>query len=353
MTKNLLTLLMTFALFSISLNAQTQDELKAQKSEKDAQIAALQGESNALATQIAAFPGWKFGSFGTIGLNFSQFNNWLGRGNSDANTFSGIAGVGLNGFANLDREKYFWKNAANINLGWTKLAQNKEQRDEVDFEKTTDALVANSLFGYKLTAKWALSVMGEYRTTILSNFNNPGYLDIGAGATWTPITDLVVVIHPLNYNFVMADDDVAYTSSLGCKIMADYTRKLPIANGISWRSNFSAFISYSEPNQLSNWTWVNGFGFTAWKGIGVGFEFGLRGNQQEHLGAIRDVIANNTKADGTATFDQTLLDGATFDGLDDLYNNADFTTPLETTGYDLKKDSPLQTYWLIGLTYTL
>ncbi len=340
-------------LFGWGLNAQTVEELKTQKAEKEAEIAALQGEVDALAKQISEFPGWKFGSFGTIGFNASQFNNWLGRGNTDANTFTSIIGLGLNAFANLDREKYFWRNSGNLNLGWTKLAQNREQRDDNDYEKTTDAIVATSLFGYKLTEKWAISTLGEYRTTLLSNFNNPGYFDIGVGATWTPITDLVVVFHPLNYNFVFADDDVAYTSSLGCKIVADYTRKLAVLNGVSWRSNLSAFISYKDAENLSNWTWINGFGFTAWKGIGIGFEFGLRGNRQEHLGTIRDLITNEADADGNLIFDQTLLDSkATFDGLDELFNDTNFTEniPSDVT---IEKDSPLQSYWLIGLTYTL
>lgn len=350
--KKLLLLPLVLAFFCLNVNAQTVEELKATKAEKEAQIAALQGEVGALETQIYAFPGWKFGSFGTIGVNASQFNSWLGRGNSNANTFSGIIGVGLNGFANLDQEKYFWRNSANINLGWTKLAQNKEARDNVDFERTADALVANSLFGYKLSDKWAVSVLGEYRTTVLSKFNNPGYFDIGAGLTWTPISDLVVVFHPLNYNLVFADDDVAYQSSLGCKIMADYTRKLNILNGISWKSNLSTFISYEDPENLSNWTWTNGFGFTAWKGIGVGFEFGLRGNPQEHLGAIRDMIETTKNADGMASFDQALLNDATFDGIDGLFDNPSFKDNIPST-IDLEKTAPIQTYWLVGLTYTL
>ena len=71
----------------------------------------------------------------------------------------------------------------------------------------------------------------------------------------------------------MADSDVIYGSSLGCKIVADYSQALPM--GIAWRTNLSAFASYSDTNNFSNWTWVNGVNFTAWKGIGFGFEFGL------------------------------------------------------------------------------
>ena len=75
-------------------------------------------------------------------------------------------------------------------------------------------------------------------TTILSNFNDPGYLDLGVGATWTPVTDLVVVIHPLNYNFVFSKDESIFKSSLGAKIVADYTKKLSVIN---FKTNLSLY----------------------------------------------------------------------------------------------------------------
>ncbi|MFK7807204.1 MAG: hypothetical protein AB8F74_05305, partial [Saprospiraceae bacterium] len=184
----------------------------------------------------------------------------------------------------------------------------------------------SSLYGYKLNSKWAISGLGEYRST-LTNFNDPGFLDIGAGATWTPITDLVVVFHPLNYNFVFSNTDaLSYQSSLGCKIVADYAKALPM--GVAWKTNLSAFASYEDFNNLSNWTWINSFGFTAWKGIGVGFEFGLRGNRQEGYNGF---LANN--------------------GIDkDAVEIADFDSD-NATG--LKGDNPIQSYFLVGLTYAL
>jgi hypothetical protein len=98
-----------------------------------------------------------------------------------------------------------------------------------DLQVAADAFNITSLFGYKLSEKLAISTLGEYRTSMLDGkFNNPGYLDLGLGATWTPITDLVVVVHPLNYNFVFADDvdGFEYQSSLGAKVVADYTKAL-------------------------------------------------------------------------------------------------------------------------------
>lgn len=67
------------------------------------------------------------------------------------------------------------------------------------------------LYGRNLSEKWAASALMEYRTTIIDNFNDPGYLDVGIGVTWTPIDNLIVVIHPLNYNFVFAKNDAFLT----------------------------------------------------------------------------------------------------------------------------------------------
>jgi hypothetical protein len=180
------------------------------------------------------------------------------------------------------------------------------------FSVTADAFNVVSLFGYKLNEKLAISTLGEYRTSILDKrFNNPGYLDLGVGATWTPLTDLVVVFHPLNYNFVFSDADFTYESSLGCKVVADYTRA--ITKGISWKSNLSAFLSYKDTD-FSNWTWVNSFS-TAVRGIGIGIDIGLRGNKQE---AFNAALA------------------------------ADPTSNLTLGDFDNNK---LQTYFLIGLSY--
>lgn len=319
MKKVLLFLLIALGV-STAMSAQTLEELKAQKAEKDSQIAALKGEANAIQAQIDALDkGWKTGAFGTIGLNLNGFDNWLQK--ADPNTSAITIGITGNAFANLIEDKYFWRNALNLNFGWLRFRNDDDPvTADNDFEQTADVLNLSSLFGYKVSDQWAISTLAEYRTSVLSNFNNPGYLDIGAGATWTPVTNLVVVFHPLNYNFVFADDDVTFDSSLGCKIVADYNQSLPM--GIAWRSNLSAFASYSDLSNLSNWTWINGFSFTAWKGIGVGLEFGLRSNKQESYNAV-------LAADPT-------IDPETFT-IDDLAD----------------EDNDFQGYWLIGITYSI
>ncbi|WP_299333269.1 DUF3078 domain-containing protein [uncultured Psychroserpens sp.] len=310
MTKKLL---LTFVLMlSISFGfSQTKEELEAQKAEKQAEADAAQAEANALQAQIDALPGWRVGAFGVIGGSLSDFNNWYAQG--APNNSSGNIGFTVNGYANLIQDKFFWRNALTTNLNWTKLDNKDNPNDSDDFEPTTDVFNISSLYGRNLTDKLAASALLEYRTTILNNFNDPGYLDLGIGATWTPIENLIVVVHPLNYNFVFADNDTVFESSLGAKIVADYTRSI---GAVNFKTNLSAFQSYKS-GDLSNWTWTNSFSYTLWKNIGVGFDFGLRNNKQE---ALNFALANFT---GDAE------DAPTFDNV----------------------DNDLQTYYTLGLTY--
>lgn len=301
----LLALLILTGLFAFS---QTEAELKAELKTKKDSIGAIQGRANAIQAKIDALPGWKTGAFGTIGVNLSSFSNWYAQG--FPNNSAGNIGFTVNAFANLKEEKFFWRNSANVNLQWVKLDDKDDPADSDGFREATDVFNITSLYGWRLSKSFAVSTLGEYRTTILNNFNDPGYLDLGVGGTWTPTDNLVVVIHPLNYNFVFSSEDTIFNSSLGAKIVADYTRQV---GAINYKSNLSLFQSY-ESGDLSNWTWINSFSYTLWKMIGVGFEFGLRNNKQEALNYSVNTLGNTTE-----TFDTV--------------------------------DNELQTYWTLGLSY--
>ncbi|MGY8886213.1 MAG: DUF3078 domain-containing protein [Flavobacteriales bacterium] len=305
MKKILITLV---CLCSITFSfSQDKEALNKQKAEKQAEVDKYQGEVDAIQSQIDALPGWRYGAFGTLGGSISEFNNWYAQGSP--NNSSGNIGFTVNGYANKIEDTYFWRNSLTLNLNWVKLDDKDDETDDENFKPTTDVFNISSLYGYELTEKWALSAFGEYRTTILDNFNDPGYLDLGIGITWTPIKDLIVVIHPLNYNFVFADDTAIFASSLGAKIVADYTKKI---GQLNIKSNLSVFQSYKSED-LSNWTWTNSLGYTVWKNIGVGLDFGLRDNKQEALNY--------------------------------------FVNTLETNDTFETVDNKLQTFWTFGLSY--
>ena len=293
----------------ISINSQTIEELKSEQAVKQDSIDALQSKVDDLQSQIDALPGWHIGAFGTIGGSLSGFDNWYSQGTP--NNSSGSFGFTVNANADLLQDDFFWKNALTLNLKWVKLDDKDDPTDNDSFESTTDVFNITSLYGHKLSDKFAISTLAEYRTTLLDNFNDPGYLDVGLGATWTPLADLVIVIQPLNYNFVFSKGDSIFTSSFGTKILIDYTKTI---GDLNFKTNLSMFQSYKSSN-LSNWTWNNSFSYTFWKNIGVGFDFGLRDNKQEALN-----YAVNTLGDMTATFDNV--------------------------------DNDLQSYWIFGLSYS-
>ncbi len=293
--------LAVFLLGIVGVTAQTKEELQTQKAEKQAEADKYKKEAENLQKQINALPGWRVGAFGTIGGSLSNFSNWYSQGKP--NNSSGNIGFTLNGHANLIQEKFFWRNSLTTNLNWVKLDDKDNPADDTSFNPTTDVFNISSLYGRKITKNLAASGLLEYRTTLLDNFNDPGYLDLGVGATWTPFENLIIVMHPLNYNFVFSSGDTVFESSLGAKIVADYTKEI---GAINLKSNLSMFQSYKSSN-YSNWTWTNSFGYTLWKMIGVGFDFGLRNNKQEALN-----YAINTLGDTNATFDNVNNDLQTY-----------------------------------------
>lgn len=307
--KKLHLLIVILIAFTTAIKAQTKEELQAEKAAAQKVADSAQAVANAAQAKIDALPGWRKAIFGTLGFSISEQRNAFTQG--VPNNSTGNIGITVNAYANLIKEKFFWRNSGLINLAWTRLDDRDNPDDNTSFEPTTDIFTLTSLYGWNLSKTWAVSGLAEYRTTLLNDFNDPGYLDVGVGFTWTPAKNLVVVIHPGNYNFVFSSGDTVFESSLGAKIVADYTRKI---GAINFKTNFSAFISYEDAENLSNWTWNNSFSYTLWKKIGVGFDFGLRSNKQEAL------------------------------------NFALNQTPPTATSFD-DVDNDLQTYWTFGLSY--
>ena len=270
-------ILVLVALFGFAeLSAQNVDSLNTRKAELKSQIKSLESE---LKQTNALFPpvyGWRTGYSGLLGFSITDMNNWVSSANPNSTT-SNIQ-VSAAGFAHLIEELYFWRNNAQLNLGWQKLDRDTGAEDESKYQSTVDVFQLTSLYGYKISPTLAASALAEFRTSVIENAFDPAYLDIGVGVTWTPNENLVVVVHPLNYNFIFSDE-IEYESSLGAKIVADYNRE--IIDRVNLRSNLSAFLSYEDMSELSNFTWTTGVNFTVFKGIGVGAEYALRWNKQE------------------------------------------------------------------------
>ncbi|WP_020566813.1 DUF3078 domain-containing protein [Neolewinella persica] len=300
--KNLFLFILLMVLSIGGLQAQTIEELKAQKAElvakqneKKAEAAAFNGDINALSKQIELLSGWQTGLSGLLGLSLNNSSNW--QANANQNSSSSTLNLGVNAFANNIKEKTFWRNTLNTNISWQGL--DNDTKDDVDGggfleNRNGDVLIASSLYGLRFSKDLAATGLLDLNTSVF-NFLSPGTADIGIGGTWTPsaIPNLVVVAHPLTYNFAFSGfDGVESQSALGAKLKATYNLDLP--GGVAWSSNLGVFmpynnekttISYFDEDSVAQtseeglfaYTWINSFNIAdLWKGVGVGFTVGIR-----------------------------------------------------------------------------
>ena len=287
-------LLLCFLMVAGMMSAQSLDELRSMKADKAGAIAELQGQIDAingeiggLDAQITELTGWTTGVNGLIGFDFIKSNKWVANPNPESS--SSALNIGVTTYANKDKSKYFWNNKGIIQKAWqdVNITTGGVESDNGDLfdNGTVDILNLNSLAGYKLHPKLALSAMGELNTSI-ENFLEPGTADIGIGATWLPIQGMTVVIHPFNYHLAWsANGDADSEGALGAKIRADYGRDLNVlGRAVGWNSTFTTFFPYTSLDDvdgvaqpsLQEFSWLNTLSFELWRGIGVGVGFGVR-----------------------------------------------------------------------------
>ncbi len=282
-------------LFLGSSMAQTLEELQTMKADKEAVLSehqaavdALTADISSLVDQINMLSGWRTGFAGIVGLTLSESNKWAANPNPTASS-TGLS-ITANAFANRNQPKWFWNNKLLVNKAWQTININGEDGGDLFDNGTIDILNFSSLYGYKLTKNIAISALGELNTSI-ENFLEPGTIDLGVGATWTPIPNLVVVVHPLNYRITFpTDGNIDTEGALGAKLRADYARDLILAGKeISWSSTLTAFFPYADTKMivqdengvdqeagLDEFTWLNTVSFNLWKGVGVGATLGFR-----------------------------------------------------------------------------
>lgn len=290
--KKLINVLMMCLLVGGVLNAQTLEELTADKAAKAGMVTAKQAEIDALNAQIAdlttainRLSGWRTGLTGIVGFDLSGNDNWIGSPNPDASSSS--LAIGITAFANKETTKTFWNNTLTVDKKWTDIdgVGIDETEDNLFDNATADILNLSSLAGYKITDKFALSGQGELNTSV-ENFLEPGTLDIGLGATWLPIENMTVVIHPLNYRYAFsAVDAVESTGSVGAKVRVDYFKNFKFAGkDIVWTTYLTGFVPYQDNDPtLTEYTWNNKFAFNLWNGIGVGIGYVLRNAEFESM----------------------------------------------------------------------
>ncbi len=302
-----LVLVLFFNLVSFAQNTSNADSLKQALSETKDEIKKLEAKAISIQNEIDELPGWKWGTFGTIGVNLSNFNHWYS--NKNPNLSSGHINIVQSAYAKIMKEKYFWINHANLHLSWKKSYNKDKDLKNKGFEAKIDIFKVSSVFGYRLFERFALAALADYRGAFIKDIYSPSFFDLGLGASWKPMDDFYLVLTPLSYEVIFSDKEKNdYKSSFGAKFLANYTRSI---GKINVKSNLAAFVSYQNID-LSNWVWTNSFSYTLWKKIGIGFNFGLSQNKQEVF---------NSKLNNYPTLKET--------------------------------ENKLQSFWVLGLSYRL
>ena len=184
-----------------------REELKASKKEKAKQIDSLDLKLDSLKNEIERLSGWLTGLSTVVGFDFSEARDW--RANENPNSSTSALTINLNSYANLLRDKSFWRNSAIVSLGWQSLDTDTkdDQRSPFLNERNTDLMQLSSLYGYRLSSTLASSILADLNTSVFS-FLAPGSLDFGLGATWTPNkpVNLAAVFNPLTLHFIFTDE---------------------------------------------------------------------------------------------------------------------------------------------------
>ena len=257
-----------------------RDELKVNRRSKSKQIAAIDQKLDSLRQEIEILSGWLTGYDGLVGFDFLHSNHWIS--NKNPNAASSSLSVSLGTYANRIKKRSFWRNSGLINLAWQSLDPDTKDDQKSTFlnKRTADVLQLSTLYGLRLSDDLATSLLGDLNTSLFS-FLKPGSLDFGVGATWTPqhFKNFVAIINPLTFHLIFSDrTDVENASTIGLKIKLTYQRAFKI--GLKWSTSLTGFVPYSGPDSgqpsLFEYTWINALSFNLWKGIGVGFNLGLR-----------------------------------------------------------------------------
>jgi hypothetical protein len=150
---------------------------------------------------------WKKGGF--IGLNFTQVNlsQWAPGGENSMALASNV-----NLYANYaTKDRIEWANSLDLTYAMIKSGSEK-------LRKSDDRIELNSKFGKKLTDKWLLSFLLNFKSQfapgynypndsiLISEFFSPAYLTLAVGFTYKPVDYFEIFISPATAKFTFVNN---------------------------------------------------------------------------------------------------------------------------------------------------
>jgi hypothetical protein len=203
---------------------------------------------------------WKRGGF--IGINFSQVNlsKWAQGGENSLSLASSV-----NLFANYVEGRVEWMNNLDLGYGMVKTGTFPARKSE-------DKIDLTSKYSRKISDKWLVGIIGNFKTQfapgyiypndsfIVSKFMAPGYLTIGPGLTYKPVTYFEVFISPITAKFTFVTDETlsdagAYGVKPGETVRSEFGAylnaifKKDIFENVTLSSKLELFNNYTDEDK--------------------------------------------------------------------------------------------------------
>ena len=186
---------------------------------------------------------WKVG--GTFGLNISQgsLSNWAAGGDE----FSLSANTFINSYAFYKKNRNSWDNTLDFYLGYVNTTS-------LGTRKVDDRIDILSKYGYALTSKLNIALLGNLRTQFFkgytypdgttkvysSNFFAPAYLLLSPGLDYKPVKNLSIFVSPATARWVIVKD-----TSLATLYGVDPGKKSSFEFGAYTTINYAANLGKS------------------------------------------------------------------------------------------------------------
>ena len=219
---------------------------------------------------------WKRGGLLNFNLSQGSLSNWAAGGDNFSLAVNGY----FNYFFFYKKERHFWDNNIDLNLGYV-------QSTSLGSRKNDDRFDYLSKFGYKMdtVGKWYLSTLFNFRTQLFdgytysnnvgdfaSSFLSPAYLILSVGFDYKPTRSLSVFLSPLtSRSTIIGNDKLANKGVYGVPagqhslqetgtfITVNYYNT--IAKNVTYKGRVDLFSNYRSHAQNVDMYMTNLFSF--------------------------------------------------------------------------------------------
>lgn len=269
--KKLFTVVALAVLCCVAANGQN-------RSASDTNADKFAGTAKMQSSDTAPVKVWTYG--GDVGLTVSQaaYSNWSQGGNNSI-AFTGSFNYNLNYL----KGKHLWTSRLELAFGVNNTAG-------TGLRKTSDKIYFTTNYGYMVAPKLYLGVLGTFSTQFangydyttsttnyISRFMAPGYLSVGLGLTYKPLTWLTLILSPLNLRETFVEDKMlsdlgSFGVTPGKRLLTQFGANLRVEatkelwKNLSLYTRLDLFSNYlkNPQNLVVNWDVQLKYAFSSW-----------------------------------------------------------------------------------------